>query len=119
MKLLYQCQACGTIHTDREVAEWAEKQIPPKPDLTRVTVHTRYDGNEVAEVIEWVLGPLHCYDIYAARMMEEVERLRSRPGPHEWCARVGEHYQLGKEWWSDVVPPCNIVEFSPYLAEDA
>jgi hypothetical protein len=80
----YECEVCHERYDHKESAKQCEeKPIPSKPNFVvgeMIKVKTRYDGVQSFKITEILLMN------------------------HEWVVRVDQEVQLGKQYWSNLIP---------------
>ncbi len=118
VKTTYVCEICGTEYQHQEYAELCESYgLPPELDYKpgdRVPVITRYDGIKWHTMVSKSVTSSHFTSIslrYADGEGESIEKyIKNARHTHEYYIVIDDEEQIGKEWYTDCIPMCNIGE---------
>lgn len=116
MRLLYQCEKCGSAYITQAIAlacEAFELPPPPVPVGGQITVITRYDGDAKATVKEWSLSTAFAPEILAHYTIEQYEKVKDDEDfqkMHQWVATIDRMLQIGKDFHTGRIPAWAIRE---------
>jgi hypothetical protein len=118
MRAIYQCETCGSYYRSQELAARCEGTILPIPKYSvgsEVPIITRYNGIKyhkilsvgvAANSINKMVADLERGQEGAERQFQVLEG-RGMIG-HYWSYKIGEHEQLGKDWYTEYIEESHI-----------
>jgi hypothetical protein len=118
MNTLYQCGTCGTIYKKEQQSLLCEtlNPLPPCPVKIGDTIEikTRYNGI-VKDVVQEILVQSCLWTENLIKGLteqtgDELEKYKKNCGhfhSHEYGLKVKNEWQLGKDYYSNIVTDCN------------
>lgn len=120
----FECEKCHTLYTQENSALYCEAyELPPCKVQPGDTVHviTRYDGvkedkcRALLLVAHYLTGSLRAFDDQGPqgleRFLARLKEINHKEVPmHEWVVVTEQEWQIGKDYYTNDIPACNIIE---------